>query len=134
MQDAEGELVRLKQVKLEMKDLMLHRKEWQLEIGRLKEGQHQAERGRAALENYLEKYVPMSLQSALSESLHASPGNKSLRRLVQYETTKIPEFKLAFTEKINSLDALKSRVREEIKQAEYRATNPVFREEGGSAG
>jgi hypothetical protein len=129
MQDAEGELVRLKQVKLEEKELMLHRKEWQLEVGRLKEGQHQAERGRVAIENYLEKYVPLSLQAALSESLHASLGNKSLRRLVQYETTKIQELKLAFTEKMGSLDALKSRGREEIKQAEYRATNPVFQEE-----
>jgi hypothetical protein len=127
--DCEFEVSRMKRSKLEEKDLALHRKEWQIEVGKLKEAVHQGELGRASLENYVEKYLPMTLQSALSNSLHEALDNKALRRYTQYETTKIAELKNAVAEKRLALEELKQLARENVTQAEIRASNPEFREE-----
>lgn len=126
--ECEYEVSKMKRSKLEEKDLLPHRKEWQLEVGKLKEGLHQEEAKRNSIENFLDKYLPMSILASLSESLHASLDHKSLQRLTQYEVAKIPELKNAVAEKKTTLDEMKQYVRESVTKSEIRASQPKFRE------
>lgn len=128
--DCEYEVTRMKRSKLEEKDLIPHRKEWQLEVGKLKDSMHQEDLRRNSVEQYLDKYVPLTVQAILSESLHASLDNKALRRFSQFESAKIPMLKNTLTENTtNSLDELRNITKEAVNKAEIRAAQPEYREE-----
>mmetsp|Transcript_18979 Transcript_18979/g.34409 ORF Transcript_18979/g.34409 Transcript_18979/m.34409 type:complete len:849 (-) Transcript_18979:3111-5657(-) len=127
--DCEFEVTRMKRNKLEEKDLIPHRKEWQLEVGKLKEAVYHEEIKRSAIENFIDKYMPMSVQAIISDNMHASLDNKSLTRFIQFEIPKIAELKNLVSERKVPIDELKSLIREAATKVEIRAAQPQFREE-----
>ena len=77
--------------KLDKKDFKLHREHIQLEQEVLRESSEMHENHFAMVENFVEKYIPVRIQSQISETLRSFLHDQMLALVDDFEENKFKE-------------------------------------------